>query len=92
MCQRHEGTVGDRGGQGARVASGVGGFCPSLEPSGKASDLLSQRRRRRKRGSTVTAGLAAALPSGDILLPGFAAADNVLGAHPADVAGDGRGR
>lgn len=83
------GTVGGRG-QGwlqALVASVL-----HWSRQEEASDLLSQRRRRRKRGSAVTAGLAAALPSGDILLPGFAAADNVLGAHPADVAGDGRGR
>lgn len=62
-----------------------------MAPSGKTSDLFSKRQLRRKCGSEVTAALAAALTSGDIMLPGFAAADNALGAHSSEVAGDGLG-
>lgn len=52
---------------------------------------LNSSRRKRSR-SEVTAISATSLMSEDIMLPGFATADNLLGAHCPEVAGEGPGR
>lgn len=47
---------------------------------------------RKRSRSEVTAIFATSLMSEDIMLPGFATADNLLGAHCPEVAGEGPGR
>lgn len=44
---------------------------------------------RKRPGPKVTATFATSLMSGNITLPGFATADNLLGAHSSEMAGKG---
>lgn len=60
-------------------------------PKKTASDSVSKQQLQEEAWSQVTAVCATSLMCGNIMLPGFATADNLLGAHSTGVAGEGSG-
>lgn len=79
-------------GVGESVAGDVRSFCPSRKAWGEKPWTWDPSSSCRKRsGSVVTAIVATSLMSGNIVLPSVATADNLLGAHSPEVAGEGSG-